>query len=312
MVTRVVLINARSICNKTAIIYNILEQGCDLACITETWLDENAAPILQAAIPPGFSRLLQYPRLHQRGGGVAIFFRSDLKCKGEKPLEDIKSFEYMIVKCVSEVKFKILLLYRPPRWSPEFSTDLSNLISHLLSESPRLLVLGDFNVRIGSDNLALELLNLMQKFGFTQSVETDTHEGGHMLDLVFSRGIPVNNMIVEPVAWSDHYLMRFEVGAPLAPARPMRQPTYHPNHSQYVQGNTFQEMALASDILSSCKAGIKQAMDTYNLVLSSAASSPPHPLFPTERSILESTLFPLRPPFEMGFWPWSTMWVNVL
>lgn len=36
-------------------IYDLLDDGMDLACITETWLDECAAPILAAAIPQGFS-----------------------------------------------------------------------------------------------------------------------------------------------------------------------------------------------------------------------------------------------------------------
>ncbi|XP_064409126.1 bile acid-CoA:amino acid N-acyltransferase-like [Latimeria chalumnae] len=70
-VMRAVFFNARSISNKTSLIYDLLDDGMDLACIIETWLDENAALILAAAIPRGFS-VIHCPRLHRRESTEAL------------------------------------------------------------------------------------------------------------------------------------------------------------------------------------------------------------------------------------------------
>ncbi|XP_064413279.1 uncharacterized protein LOC135356510 [Latimeria chalumnae] len=266
MVTRSVLLNARSICNKTAIIFDFLSKDIDLALITETWLDDCAAPVLAAAIPPGFS-VIHCPQLHWRGEGLAICFRSCLKCT-RTPWKETSSFEYMIALCEARVNYKILLIYRPPRWNADFLNELSELISFLAVESPNLIVVGDFNARMDapSDNLARELAHLMQAFGFTQFVNTATHEGGHVLDLVFSMGIAVTNLRVIPVAWSDHSLVHFDVGVIPSPYSSLRTYSFRPKH--LLDPNKFREMPLSSDSLSSKGQGIISLVDNYNLVLS--------------------------------------------
>ncbi|XP_014351136.2 uncharacterized protein LOC106705729 [Latimeria chalumnae] len=266
MVTRSALLNARSICNKTAAIYDLLSKDIDLAFITETWLDNCAAPVLAAAIPQGFS-VIHCPRLHQRGGGLAICFRSCLKCT-RTLWKETSSSEYMIALCKARVNCKILLIYRPPRWNADFLNELSELISFLAVESPNLIVLGDFNTRIDdpSDTLTRELSHLMQAFGFTQFVHSATHEGAHVLDLVFSMGITVTNLRVVPVAWLDHSLVHFDAGAIPSPHLSLRNYTFRPKH--LLDPNKFREMSLSSDSLSSKDQGIISLVDNYNLVLS--------------------------------------------
>ncbi|XP_064418536.1 uncharacterized protein LOC135358770 [Latimeria chalumnae] len=271
LVTRTILLNTRSICNKTAVIYDLLSKNINLAFITETWLDECTAPVLAAAIPPGFS-VIHCPRLHRRGGGLAICFRSSLNCT-RNPWKETSSFEYMIAFCEAVVNLKILLVYRPPRWNADFINEFSELISCLALESPKLVVVGDFNTRMDdpSDNLARELSHLMQAFGFTQFVNTATHEGGHVLDLVFSMGISITNLKVTPVAWSDHFLVHFDVGVILLPHFSLRSYNFHPKH--LLDANKFQEMSLSSVLPSSKDERVVSLVDNYNLVLSTNVDS---------------------------------------
>ncbi|XP_064421347.1 uncharacterized protein LOC135359563 [Latimeria chalumnae] len=265
-VTWAVLFNARSISNKTSVIYDLLDNGLDLACITETWLDECAAPILAAAIPQGFS-VIHCPRLHRRGGGVAIYFRSNLQCT-RILWKDTSSFEHVIATCEAGVNLRILLIYRPPWWNAEFLNEFSELISWLVLESSNLIVLGDFNTRFNdsSDTLAVELLRLMQAFGFSQSVSSATHESGHMLDLISSKGISISDCLVSPIAWSDHSLVHFDLGVAPPSQKILRTYSFRPRH--LLDPDTFREMFSSSESLfSKCK-GVDLLVDSYNSILS--------------------------------------------
>ena len=52
----VLLMNARSVQNKTALIHDvILDEGADLACITETWVGEEGGVPLSQLCLPGYS-----------------------------------------------------------------------------------------------------------------------------------------------------------------------------------------------------------------------------------------------------------------
>ncbi|XP_064421669.1 uncharacterized protein LOC135359587 [Latimeria chalumnae] len=238
----------------------------DLACITETWLDDSAASVLAAAIPQGFL-VIHCPRLHRRGGGVAICFRSNFKCT-RTLWKDTSSFEHMIATCGAGVNLRILLIYRPPRWNAEFLNEFSELISWLVLESSNLIVLGDFNTRFNdsSDTLAVELFRLMQALGFSQSVSSATHEGGHMLDLIFSRGISISACLVNLIAWSDHHLVHSNFGVAPPSQKILRSYSFHPRH--FLDSNTFREMFSSSESLfSKCK-GVDSLVDSYNSILS--------------------------------------------
>ncbi|XP_064419351.1 uncharacterized protein LOC135359048 [Latimeria chalumnae] len=106
----------------------------------------------------------------------------------------------------------------------------------------------------------------MQDFGFSQSVCSATHESGHMLDLVFSKGISVSNCTVNPKAWSDHYLVHFDFGVAPPPHKTLRSYSFRPGH--LLVPDVFQEMVSSSESLfSKCK-GVDSLVDMYNSVLS--------------------------------------------
>ena len=65
---RLLLLNARSVSNKTQLIYDlILEEDADLACITETWIGGEGGPPLALICPPGYA-VQHQGRLEGRGG----------------------------------------------------------------------------------------------------------------------------------------------------------------------------------------------------------------------------------------------------
>ena len=68
--------HARSVQNKTALIHDvILDEGTDLACITETWVGEESGVPFSQLCPPGYSVQHQC-HSEDQGGGVATVYRS--------------------------------------------------------------------------------------------------------------------------------------------------------------------------------------------------------------------------------------------
>ena len=75
-----------------------------------------------------------------------------------------------------------------PTTQPFPYPELADFASTALLESPRVLVLGDFNIHAEAEisGPALEFLETMASFDMSQHVNGPTHVGGHMWDLVFS------------------------------------------------------------------------------------------------------------------------------
>ena len=75
-------LNARSVCNKSAIIQDLIsDHGLHVLAITESWIDvDDPEAIKLAAVPPGFS-VLHEPRLTGLGGGLSVIYRNNLRAK---------------------------------------------------------------------------------------------------------------------------------------------------------------------------------------------------------------------------------------
>ena len=110
---RISCINTQSCCNKTEMISDqLIEQDIDILCITETWLHEYGLAMLR---PPGYE-IKSFPRIDQRGGGVAFIYRlSSFTIRtSEWSLTSHKTFE--IATCsfqTSHNKLTIVCIYRP-------------------------------------------------------------------------------------------------------------------------------------------------------------------------------------------------------
>lgn len=70
-----------------------------------------------------------------------------------------------------------------------------------------MVLVGDCNIHVDNvkDRCAKELLNILGIFGLSQRVTDPTHNKGHILDLIISKGLNISDVVVTDVALSDHY-----------------------------------------------------------------------------------------------------------
>lgn len=88
--TRFGLVNTRSLSNKTFISRDLfMTQGLDFLCITETWLRAGESSVFTDLLPDD-SCFLNSPRISGRGGGLAVVFKKQYKCK-PLPLSTLRS-----------------------------------------------------------------------------------------------------------------------------------------------------------------------------------------------------------------------------
>ena len=143
--------NARSASNKFQLIWNnlILEEDADLACITETWMGGEGGVSLTLACPPSYA-VQHQGRLEGQVRGVAIVYRNTLE--GVRHSMVVKpGLEALHVSIGARDGIGILLGYHAPR-NPAISLpELADFVSMALLVSPKLLVLGDFNIYVEAE-----------------------------------------------------------------------------------------------------------------------------------------------------------------
>uniref|UniRef100_A0A670JC50 Reverse transcriptase domain-containing protein n=1 Tax=Podarcis muralis TaxID=64176 RepID=A0A670JC50_PODMU len=214
---KVLLCNARSMIHKSTAIHDlIMDGGLDLACVTETWLDEADGPVLAAACPPGFS-YAQQPRSCGWGGGVAVIFRKSLVCT-RCPIGKTQFSECMFWKLGNRGSTGFLLVYRPPRCTRDSLPKLLQVMADVLLETPSLVVLGDFNIHANTtlQGAAWDFVGNMASMGLSLG---PTHSRGHALDLVFTSmdvgDLTLSKGETKEVPWSDHFLVQLDFSATL-------------------------------------------------------------------------------------------------
>ena len=105
-----------------------------------------------------------------------------------------------------------LNIYRPPKYCPYFFDDLVELLSLICTDFDCVLIVGDFNIHVDKpeDRWTKELCCVLDNFGLTQHVTQPTHNRGHILDLVISKGLNISKVLVSDIALSYHYCVFFE------------------------------------------------------------------------------------------------------
>jgi hypothetical protein len=98
------------------------------------------------------------------------------------------------------------------------------LLEGMSSTRRKLIILGDFNLRIDSScNVAGQrLLALIESFGMVQRVSGATHKRGHTLDLIITRlGDNLVSNIVMGDLISDHNVVscKLNIQRPLLPTK---------------------------------------------------------------------------------------------
>ncbi|XP_072247605.1 uncharacterized protein [Leuresthes tenuis] len=148
---------------------------------------------------------------NRRGGGVAVLFNESFQCKQLSP-GSFQSFEYMAIQLKASPRVLFLNIYRPPKYCADFSEDLSELLSMICVDFDCIIIVGDFNIHMDNpqDRGTKDLSNTLDNFGLTQHITEPTHNRGHTLDLVISKGLSISKITVSDVGLSDHSCVFFE------------------------------------------------------------------------------------------------------
>lgn len=105
------------------------------------------------------------------------------------------------------------MIYRPPKYDTDFINDFSDFLSGIMLNYDRILIIGNFNNNVccPTKPLVKDFLHLIDSFNLVQSVIGSTHKRGHTLDLVLSCGLPVSNLEISKVFFSDHIPVLFDI-----------------------------------------------------------------------------------------------------
>lgn len=107
-------------------------------------------------------------------------------------------------------------MYRPPK--PNIVL-VRNFLSEMYTKYDRFLILSDFNVHIccGNDMLSSEFINLIESFDLLQWVKSPTHKLGHILDLILTHNLQVDDVNVCETNFSDHMPILFKTFIDIQP-----------------------------------------------------------------------------------------------
>ena len=166
---RIGLLNSRSVCNKSAVIYNhILENSLDILCLTETGINDSdiSSSLLSSLLPPNYDLAQYYGRpISIRGGGIAIIKHNSIN------LVSIKTCSFSFFEWIGSViislyfAFKLFVIYRPPSSSiSTFFTEFESLIECHISLNIDLFFLGDFDIKIDNRLSTITTLNILTNF----------------------------------------------------------------------------------------------------------------------------------------------------
>lgn len=208
---RMGLINARSIANKSLLLSDLFtSKSMDFMLLTETW-QRNMEYYHLNELCPMDCNFISTPRLTGRGGGLAVVFKNRFICQSVSA-DTYSSFELQMTKVGHSNSFYCILVYRPPGPAASFLVDFSDFLSSII-KLDRVIIVGDFNIHVDDDTCkeASEFVNITESFNFIQHVFGHTHNKGHMLDLVFSYGVNINNVCIEDVLISDHNCIFFDL-----------------------------------------------------------------------------------------------------
>jgi hypothetical protein len=222
MIARMLLTNARSICNKVELITEALHvNNIDIMAVTETWLKGNEIfdnSVLNMICGDDYKSVSAPRKSSKKGGGVAIFVRKSVRWSKLQLSCHLNSFEFLCCSLSFSTQQQVVIgvIYRPPQTSlSDFFSELDILLQ-LLSHHDRLILVGDFNINVSSGSPhATKLLNVMNDFDLLQHVDTATHESGNILDLVFARNKFCSISHISVIeGFSDHACILFGLVTP--------------------------------------------------------------------------------------------------
>lgn len=139
--------------------------------------------------------IFKYSEDYSLGRGLAVIFNNMIKCKLQS-VESFKSFEVQLMKIDLSSAILCALIYRPPGYNKDFLNQFYEFLSVVVPSVDRILILSDLNIHVccACKHMTKEFLNLVDSFNLSQGESGSMHHHGHMLDLVFSLVITLENI----------------------------------------------------------------------------------------------------------------------
>ena len=176
------VLNARSVCNKPSEIYELLlDNSLDVLFVTETWLKPDGnGTVIHDMLPHCYSIICQTLSASQRGGGIAIIHRNNVRV-------DLVSVNATVLTSAEILECKVhihqdlihdMCIYRPPnKSSAQLLEEFEEILSIRFSNTNHLLVVGDINIHLDlKDNMYAKSLNeVFSVFSMNQIANEPTH-----------------------------------------------------------------------------------------------------------------------------------------
>ena len=297
------------------VLQSLQDNDIDVACITESWLSREQGHNHTIATIESLGYNISFTsRSKQRGGGVAFLLKSKLQFVEIKPQGRYTSFEWHGIQiCGSNSKYRLLCIYRKQKISmivflEEFEHFLSLFCTNTTDE---VIILGDFNVHFNSpDKYCCDMVDLLERYGLSQSVTDPTRISGYTLDLVFSNpySLPLQCQVSEEMAKTtapqikfDHFPVTFKIAD-----------EFHNNTSSkktfvksfrkinQIDLNSFNELLeeKLTNSLEESSDTFQNCLETYNQCLSSTL----HQFAPLQtKSVVKSSNVPLPPWMDLEY-----------
>ena len=217
----IAVFNTRSICNKTAGVFELLSDAKINVCLlTETWLRKGDTSKIAEIKDLGYN--IAHQSRAGKGGGVAIAYKKNLKFT-RRNIKAYKSFELIecAMKSPSGDYLRFCCIYRSCTAKlsnvPDFCRDFDDYLESLMQLPGKVIIAGDFNIHVEdtTDPDTRKFTQVLNNYGLQQHVHSPTHENGGILDLVITRGnscdyLDIKDMkIVDTATSSDHSLISF-------------------------------------------------------------------------------------------------------
>ena len=124
------------------------------------------------------------------------------------------------------------------------------------------------HVDVASDKHAKELNAVLETFGLTQHVNEPTHNRGHTLDVIITKGVIVSGVNVMDVALSDHFCVFFNLSVIPKPAHGpsvvQRRLINDKTRTQFMEMVAFENTSGSNinDLLNSYTSSVLNVLDT--------------------------------------------------
>ena len=245
---KICTLNCRSLLNKHAELQAlILNEGIDIICITETWLNQHSPSELFVIPGYNFYRKDRHetctPWSNLGGGGVAIYVKQNIKSE-ECPerSSDLAKCEMLTVKIEHrKYPFYLTVIYRPPRQKMDTVVAALDQLQDQFDNAHCILT-GDFNAKNSSwkdsdktDSNGRTLQSAFLKYGFNVVNQgTGTRPNLHgtnnpLLDIFASNNPNISALCRTLAPFSDHCPVLLTLSLPKS-----TQPNYTENLRRHI------------------------------------------------------------------------------